>query len=563
MLKYTVAATAVAATLASAKHGHDAVKVRNSTPDMLFFSMGDWGGASDTQPTTDSEIANGKGMQAVSDHLGLKPRFVMAVGDNFYGVGIQGSEYSSRFQTTFEDVFTEEALECPWYVIAGNHDHKGNVTAQIDYTNDSTPLIVVRKDGAIESLVVLYAMHGTILGPDDLTLTQDSSGALESFVAQGFDSAPVVLMINSWGADMSPGTPDVAAPPEATPLPPGYDKMERIGAYMRDVVVPAVAGATWTSEPDVRAGTYRYSFSRSELGYEFGEFEYLFGAVYCTGGNECVDTSIDEDLDSSCLPFPETAPAPMQSQVTVGALGDAHFVTWAGECTTGLAEQTIAAAQAHEGVDDVLFFGYANDYMGYAVQESDWWYGGYESSGTMWGPKQGDHMGLRTEQAFAHFVAGTELPFTEAEGVPFFDTSEGEPVPVETGLEVGVLAEQPDPAPAAADVVTATVYGSDAWLGAPLATLQVEEGGAFTDVLVGGAPVTSDGYAFWVDLATDPVFTESDVLPMTRHFSWTFSLPVTSRYLALQSGATYRLSIVVPVADSDPMTVETAAFTVQ
>ena len=137
MLKYTVAATAVAATLASAKHGHDAVKVRNSTPDMLFFSMGDWGGASDTQPTTDSEIANGKGMQAVSDHLGLKPRFVMAVGDNFYGVGIQGSEYSSRFQTTFEDVFTEEALECPWYVIAGNHDHKGNVTAQIDYTNDS------------------------------------------------------------------------------------------------------------------------------------------------------------------------------------------------------------------------------------------------------------------------------------------------------------------------------------------------------------------------------------------------------------------------------------------
>jgi len=444
----------------------------------------------------------------------------------------------------------------------GAHDDR-RCEDGVDYTNDSTPLIVVRKDGAIESLVVLYAMHGTILGPDDLTLTQDSSGALESFVAQGFDSAPVVLMINSWGADMSPGTPDVAAPPEASPLPDGYDKMERIGAYMRDVVVPAVAGAAWTSEPDVRAGTYRYSFSRSELGYEFGEFEYLFGAVYCSGGNDCVDTSIDEDLDSSCLPFPETAPAPMQSQVTVGALGDAHFVTWAGECTTGLAEQTIAAAQAHEGVDDVLFFGYTNDYMGYAVQESDWWYGGYESSGTMWGPKQGDHMGLRTEQAFAHFVAGTELPFTEAEGVPFFDTSEGEPVPVETGLEVGVLAEQPDPAPAAADVVTATVYGSDAWLGAPLATLQVEEGGAFTDVLVGGAPVTSDGYAFWVDLATDPVFTESDVLPMTRHFSWTFSLPVTSRYLALQSGSTYRLSISVPAADSDPMTVETAAFTVQ
>ena len=429
----------------------------------------------------------------------------------------------------------------------------------VDYTNDRTPLIVTRKDGAIESVVISYAMHGTILGPSDVTLTQDASGGVEAFVAQGFDDA-VVMMINSWGADMSPGTPDVAPPTDAAALPDGYDKMERLGAYMRDVVVAAVASAEYSSEPAVRAGTYRYTFGRSELGYGFGEFEYLFGAVYCSGGNDCLDTSIDEDLDSSCLPFPETSPAPMQSQVTVGALGGAHFVTWAGECGTLLAEQTMTAVSAVDGVQDVLFFGYSNDYMGYALQESDWWYGGYESSGSMWGPRQGEHMATRTAQSFEHFFSGTALPYVQAPGVPFFDTSEGEPVPVETGLEVGTVVTQPAAAVGTADIVTATVYGSDAWLGTPLATLQIEDAGSWTDVLSGGAPVTSDGYAFWVDLAPDPPFAESDALPLTRHFSWTFSLPVTSRYLSLDSGASYRLSVSVPQPGGDPLTVTTEPF---
>eukprot|EP00992_Anisonema_acinus_P014371 TRINITY_DN9242_c0_g1_i1.p1 TRINITY_DN9242_c0_g1~~TRINITY_DN9242_c0_g1_i1.p1 ORF type:complete len:350 (+),score=100.54 TRINITY_DN9242_c0_g1_i1:57-1052(+) len=107
-----------------------------ASPDALtFLAVGDWGGTDHSPYTEPGEVAAAKGMgQVAKDH---NSKFVVALGDNFYFHGIQTDCHDGRFKKTFEDVYTAESLQTPWYITAGNHDHKGNVTAQIAYSDIS------------------------------------------------------------------------------------------------------------------------------------------------------------------------------------------------------------------------------------------------------------------------------------------------------------------------------------------------------------------------------------------------------------------------------------------
>ena len=101
-----------------------------------FLAVGDWGGMGDAPYYTDAQLASASGMNTIASDINAT--FVLALGDNFYDDGVDENTRDLRFQDTFENVYMGDHLvSLPWYAIGGNHDHEGNMTSQMEYSNIS------------------------------------------------------------------------------------------------------------------------------------------------------------------------------------------------------------------------------------------------------------------------------------------------------------------------------------------------------------------------------------------------------------------------------------------
>lgn len=89
-----------------------------------FLVVGDWGTGSGFQ----KKVANAMNAKAGAG----KATFIISTGDNIYNNGVS-SVQDSQWTTKFEQIYTGNNLQIPWYVVLGNHDHRGNIQAQTNY----------------------------------------------------------------------------------------------------------------------------------------------------------------------------------------------------------------------------------------------------------------------------------------------------------------------------------------------------------------------------------------------------------------------------------------------
>jgi tartrate-resistant acid phosphatase type 5 len=94
-----------------------------------FLVLGDWG------------RGGGRGQKEVAAAMAawadVRPvRFVVTTGDNFYEDGV-ASVTDPKWKASFEDVYAARSLQVPWVVSLGNHDYRGSVEAQIEYSKQS------------------------------------------------------------------------------------------------------------------------------------------------------------------------------------------------------------------------------------------------------------------------------------------------------------------------------------------------------------------------------------------------------------------------------------------
>ncbi len=94
-----------------------------------FLVLGDFGRVGDYYQ---QDVARELGHATIA----LEAEFIVSVGDNFYPNGV-ASTTDYHWISSFETIYKDPSLYTDWYVALGNHDYRGNVQAQIDYSNIS------------------------------------------------------------------------------------------------------------------------------------------------------------------------------------------------------------------------------------------------------------------------------------------------------------------------------------------------------------------------------------------------------------------------------------------
>ena len=99
------------------------------TKSLPFVLIGDWG-----RNGHDGQLNVAVQMGKTARTMGSQ--YTVSVGDNFYENGVT-SVSDPQWQSSFEGIYTAPALQSPWKIILGNHDYRGNVQAQLDYSKTS------------------------------------------------------------------------------------------------------------------------------------------------------------------------------------------------------------------------------------------------------------------------------------------------------------------------------------------------------------------------------------------------------------------------------------------
>jgi metallophosphoesterase superfamily enzyme len=120
-------------------------------------------------------------MDGVADKYNVK--FIVTGGDNFQMSGVQ-SVQDPLWMSCYENVYTSPSTFVDWYPAFGNHDHGGNIQAQIDYSKISRRwkmpaayyTLVKKRDSVSVRLVILdtYSMVEGFSDPDEKYTLEDA-----------------------------------------------------------------------------------------------------------------------------------------------------------------------------------------------------------------------------------------------------------------------------------------------------------------------------------------------------------------------------------------------------
>jgi acid phosphatase len=154
------------------------VEVPLSDPTLLFFTFGDWGSGDGNQRAV---------AQALRNYCaGVLCDFGLLLGDNFYDSGVESVEdplWNERFEQMYQ------GLDLSFYAVLGNHDHRGNPQAQIDYTYlpgqnrwkmPNRQFTIRFSEAGTIPLIEIFALDSTTFSTEDAAKLQEDINASQA-----------------------------------------------------------------------------------------------------------------------------------------------------------------------------------------------------------------------------------------------------------------------------------------------------------------------------------------------------------------------------------------------
>jgi len=189
--------------------------LKNYRSPLKFLGMGDWGTktyprrsltSQFTRKLEAKENSNHKGnnkqdqqqqsgypwnilvSEAMAAYASVYPAdFLIALGDNFYNNGVT-SVYDDLWQDYYHNIYYQDSLKIPWYVILGNHDYGsnregGDPDAQIEYQDGRwnaghcyLQSYMIPNSNAVVDIVFI---DSTLVAPEETYQTSTASGVSE------------------------------------------------------------------------------------------------------------------------------------------------------------------------------------------------------------------------------------------------------------------------------------------------------------------------------------------------------------------------------------------------
>jgi len=415
-----------------------------------------------------------------------------------------------------------------------------------------------RADSTPKALLLVHSVHGTVFGASQHLLSRDVVGGIEEKVKESFDSPVEVLFFQAGAGDISPSGPAVDETGELPVIPHDFSRVEKIGQLAADAVQSVVWQIETSSEIGVASQSHYVPMGRDVIGYEDDEFPFEYGGAYC-------GTAVDadcwtgeptpiEDLDKKCMDINWLAEgaghpgesAPDRTLMTAALLGDVLLLTFPGEPVTQV------LLNVEEGIrelfpeqETIVAMGYAQDYIGYSTPEWDFYQGGYEASGAIWGPKQGDYLTELAVDIGSIMLDDSFQPTFEDMGPYPILKPGGAPYKPWYSLEAEKIVTQPAAEAASGETVVFEFNGGDPWYLLPNVVLEKKVDGEFLPVKRGnGTVVDSLGYEIASTVTYDPPY-KDDKKGKERIFTWRFEMPTDRRVsaTAFPLKGTYRFHV--------------------